>query len=178
MRKSREKNRGPNLRGAYKRTLQMIISRLTAYGEKWKKWCTVNANTQKKKIIPLRYRDRVLLQQERTGKYTINDLLLNEYSRVIAIPGIWMQTWTQQINKKGKKSVIVRSPESVTPTSTPSFGRESPPVRGVRRLLLTLSCKKLWERASVSDGHGVNTLLLFFFVKIRQPTQLCPNAHQ
>ena len=68
------------MRGAYKRTLQMIISRLTAYGEKWKKWCTVNANTQKKKIIPLRFRDRVLLQQERTGKYTINDVLLNEYS--------------------------------------------------------------------------------------------------
>ena len=56
--------------------------------EKWKKWCTVNANTQKKKIIPVRFRDRIILQQERTGKYTINDVLLNEYSRVIAIPGI------------------------------------------------------------------------------------------
>ena len=73
-----EERRRPNLSKAYKRCISMIISRLKAYGGKWKRWCNRNANTQKKKVIPLRYRDRVLIKQDRFGDYVINKLLIDQ----------------------------------------------------------------------------------------------------
>ena len=78
-----QRHQWPNLKKAYKRCLQMIISRVTAYGEKWRKWCKLNRGTSKKSIIPLRCRNRKLIQQDMHGDYKINQELIDEYKSLL-----------------------------------------------------------------------------------------------
>ena len=78
----REEGTLPNLKGAYKRCIRMIISRLTAYGAKWKRWCKINAGTGKKKIIPERFQDRTILKQQKHGNYEIHQELIKEAKKV------------------------------------------------------------------------------------------------
>ena len=79
---SRVDDRPLNLEYAYYRTVQMTITRVKAYGEKWKLWCIKNRNTGLKCLIPLDKRDRTVLYQDLLGDYTISDALLKEFERV------------------------------------------------------------------------------------------------
>ena len=72
----------PKMEEAFKRSLVMNHSRLTAYGEKWLKWVNKNKNTGNKHDIPPRHQDKRVLTQELTGEYEIHTELLQAIERV------------------------------------------------------------------------------------------------
>ena len=57
---------------ALKRLATLITERLTAYGEKWKKWCDTRVHTTKQNTIPIKYQERGIISQDIFGHYTIN----------------------------------------------------------------------------------------------------------
>ena len=71
-----------DLQRAYKRTLQLTISRLRAYGEKWKLWCNKNKHTGLKSIIPVDKRDRTVIEQDMEGDYQLHPILTQEFTRI------------------------------------------------------------------------------------------------
>ena len=71
-----------DLQRAYKRTLQLTISRLRAYGEKWKLWCNKNRHTGLKSIIPVDKRDRTVIEQDMEGDYQLHPILIQEFTRI------------------------------------------------------------------------------------------------
>ena len=79
---SRLENRQQNWKTVYKRLIGMIITRLKAYGLKWYRWHSKRRfnKTQRKKIIPRKHRNKHLITSDATGKYTINNTLLDEYA--------------------------------------------------------------------------------------------------
>ena len=79
---SRVDNRPLNLDYAYKRTLQLCITRLKAYGEKWHLWCRKNMYTELKCIIPVDKRDRTVITQDMLGEYTVDEAFFKEFERV------------------------------------------------------------------------------------------------
>ena len=81
---SRVDNRPLNLEYAYYRTLQMTITRVRAYGEKWRLWCVRNKYTSLKCIIPVDKRDRTVIDQDMLGDYSIAPDLLSEFQKVCA----------------------------------------------------------------------------------------------
>ena len=80
---SRIEDRRQNWRAVFKRLLGMIISRLKAYGLKWYRWHSKRRfnKKQKKKIIPIKYRDRKLITSDAIGNYKINQILITEYAK-------------------------------------------------------------------------------------------------
>ena len=60
----------------------MTITRVKAYGEKWRMWCIKNKNTGLKCIIPLDKRDRVVIDQDMLGEYTVSGMLIKEFERL------------------------------------------------------------------------------------------------
>ena len=60
----------------------MTITRVTAYGEKWKLWCTKNKYTSLKCTIPLDKQDRVVITQDTLGDYQVSSTLLEEFNKV------------------------------------------------------------------------------------------------
>ena len=82
--RSRVEDKPLNLEYAYYRTLQMTITRVTAYGEKWKLWCTKNRYTSLKCTIPLDKQDRVVITQDTLGDFQVSSTLLEEFNKVRA----------------------------------------------------------------------------------------------
>jgi len=82
--KARLEDKRLDLENAYKRTIQMTISRLKAQGVKWYRWYskTRYIQLQKRKPFPKRYRTRILIKTTRTAEFTINEELLKEYDKV------------------------------------------------------------------------------------------------
>ena len=72
---SKIQERPLNLERALLRTFQMIISRLRAYGLRWKRWSIKNSNISQKWIIPESYRDRGLIKQTFDGDFSLNKTL-------------------------------------------------------------------------------------------------------
>ena len=64
-----------NLERALRRTFQMTISRLRAYGLRWKRWSIKNSHTSLRWTIPEPYRDRGLIKQTFDGDFTLNKTL-------------------------------------------------------------------------------------------------------
>ena len=79
---SRVDERPLNLEYAYKRTLQMCITRLRAYGEKWLLWSRKNQHTSMKSVIPENKRDRTVIRQEMLGTYRISQAFFDEHERM------------------------------------------------------------------------------------------------
>ena len=79
---SRVDERSLNLEYAYKRTLQMCITRLRAYGEKWLLWSRKNQNTSMKSVIPENKRDRTVIRQGMLGTYHIAQAFFDEHERM------------------------------------------------------------------------------------------------
>ena len=71
----------PVIKNAYRRTLIMLVTRLTAYGEKWLRWVRKNRETGNKSRIPKRHQDKKLIKQDVDGNYTINPRILAEIER-------------------------------------------------------------------------------------------------
>ena len=64
------------------RCMQLTISRLRAYGEKWKLWCNKNRHTGLKSIIPVDKRDRTVIEQDMEGDYQLHPILIQEFTRI------------------------------------------------------------------------------------------------
>ena len=54
---------------ALKRLATLLAERLTAYGEKWKKWCNTHVHTTKQNTIPIKYQERRIISQDIFGHY-------------------------------------------------------------------------------------------------------------
>ena len=70
-----------DLRKAYARLIDMIVSRLNAYGEKWKQWAVRGAKKRKTHIIPRKHHDKILLECIETGDYWLSGALLAEHEK-------------------------------------------------------------------------------------------------
>ena len=73
------------LKNIYIRTLNMTITRLTYYGEKWLKWVRKNRYTGKKHKIPKQHQNKQIIKQNTSGIYTIHHELYSELKRLKAI---------------------------------------------------------------------------------------------
>ena len=75
-------NTRPNIHRAYQRTLTLLITRLTAYGERWLKWVRKNRETGNKSRIPKKHQNKTLIRQDANGRYTVNPMIFAEWRRV------------------------------------------------------------------------------------------------
>ena len=58
----------------------MIISRVKAYGEKWKLWYNKQRLQTHTRIIDAKYRRQLtLIDQDEEGRYTVADALIKAY---------------------------------------------------------------------------------------------------
>ena len=64
---------------ALRRTFAMLISRVKAYGEKWKLWYNKQRRQTNARIIDEKYRQLVLITQDEEGRYSIADELIKAY---------------------------------------------------------------------------------------------------
>ena len=65
-----------DLERARKRSLVMLHSRATAYGEKWRLWVRRNWHTSNKHIVPERHRKKIFVDSDAEGNYSISAELL------------------------------------------------------------------------------------------------------
>ena len=79
---SRVDQRPIKLAHAYKRTVQMCISRLKAHGEKWLAWVNKNRHTSNKSFIPLKKQNRTVIRQNGEGDYVIHAAFFSEMTRL------------------------------------------------------------------------------------------------
>ena len=69
-----------DLESALKRAVAMIISRLRAYGYKWKQWIAKTKHQRDPGIIPRSKRNKRVMTQEKYGDYTIHPAILQAAS--------------------------------------------------------------------------------------------------
>ena len=63
-------------RNALKRTVAVTISRLRAYGRKWRHWVCAGAYRTIPRMIPPKHRDKQILESTSEGEYGIHEDLL------------------------------------------------------------------------------------------------------
>ena len=63
----------PDLEKALRRTVSMLVGRVKAYGEKWRRWHLRNRHTTKKSVIPLRHRNYKMIEVEEDGTYHVHE---------------------------------------------------------------------------------------------------------
>ena len=73
--RARVEDTEPLLEKALKRTVSMMIGRVKAYGEKWRRWHLRNRNTTRNNIIPLRHRNYKMIEVEQDGTYCVAEEL-------------------------------------------------------------------------------------------------------
>ena len=112
---SRVDERPLNLEYAYKRTLQMCITRLRAYGEKWLLWSRKNQHTSMKSVIPEDKRDRTVIRQEMLGMYHISQAFFDEHTRMRQILAPAAQTADAP-----RRSAAASCSQSPTTTAAPA----------------------------------------------------------
>ena len=76
--RSRDEDTPLDLQNAYARTVHMGVSRLAAYGEKWRSWVITGADRRHPNCIPPKYFDRRWLTMDVHGDYEIDPGLLAE----------------------------------------------------------------------------------------------------
>ena len=74
---ARAEDREPDLKTALKRMVSMLIGRVTAYGEKWRRWFVKQQHQSDPKVIPERHRKYKFIDTEHDGTYVINKKLLD-----------------------------------------------------------------------------------------------------
>ena len=63
---------------AVKRLWAMVHSRCTAYAAKWKRWVDMAHYQRDPRIIPQRYQDKMVLQQDMEGNWVICDAIMQK----------------------------------------------------------------------------------------------------
>ena len=71
-----------NLKTAYENFLRMAFTRVVAYGAKWYRWYSRQRYRAKAKAIPIRFRERKLIDSEATAEYVLAAPLQLEYRRL------------------------------------------------------------------------------------------------
>jgi hypothetical protein len=66
-----------NFDNAYRRVIEMTISRLQAYGTKWRRWYMSIRKTSRAQPFPEKHRTRILMKFEADAKYEVSDKLLD-----------------------------------------------------------------------------------------------------
>ena len=72
-----------NLHKAVKRVVAMLISRVTAYGEKWRRWYLSIQHTSKHKKVAEKFRKFRLITCNEVAEYTINPVLNKIYEELV-----------------------------------------------------------------------------------------------
>ena len=72
---ARAEDREPDLETALKRMVAMLIGRVTAYGEKWRRWFVKQQHQSDPKVIPERHRRYKFIDTEYDGTYIIRGIL-------------------------------------------------------------------------------------------------------
>ena len=80
---ARAEDREPNLEGALVRMVAMLIGRITAYGEKWRRWFVQQQHQSDPKEIPEKHRSYKLITTEADGTYEINQKLLDFHKNLL-----------------------------------------------------------------------------------------------
>ena len=71
-----------DLRKAYQRCIEMIVSRLHAYGETWRRWCEEGVHMSRNRVIPPKHHNKSVLFSEWSGDYCIHCALTDELGYV------------------------------------------------------------------------------------------------
>ena len=66
-----------NFDNAYRRVIEMTISRLQAHGTKWRRWYMPIRKTSRAQPFPEKHRTRILMKFEADAKYEVSDKLLD-----------------------------------------------------------------------------------------------------
>ena len=80
---ARAEDREPNLEGALVRMVAMLIGRITAYGEKWRRWFVKQQHQSDPKEIPKKHRKYKFITTEADGTYEINQKLLDFHKKLL-----------------------------------------------------------------------------------------------
>ena len=72
-----------DLAGAVKRTMAMLLGRVTAHGEKWRRWYLSVLHTSKHKKVAEKYRNYILIKTEMDATYTVNPEIEKYYSELL-----------------------------------------------------------------------------------------------
>ena len=59
-----------------KRLVAMTISGLRAYGGKWQRWVNTATGQKHPRFIPMKHRDKGVMQQDADGSYEISTVLM------------------------------------------------------------------------------------------------------
>lgn len=82
----RADGRKANLTKTLGRFASMLLSRIEAYGLKWRNWSRKNTYSGKPHIVPLKHRNKVLIERGPDGEYTISSKLTDFHTaRQVAI---------------------------------------------------------------------------------------------
>ena len=68
---------------AYERFVRMLYGRVNAHGRQWQIWVRRNQNTSKKQDIPIKHRQRTVIEQWADGRYEIHKKLREELAEVL-----------------------------------------------------------------------------------------------
>ena len=68
-----------NLKTAYESVVRMAFTRVVAYGARWYRWYSRQHYKIKAKSIPIRFRERKLIDSEATAEYSLAALPQLEY---------------------------------------------------------------------------------------------------
>ena len=71
-----------NFESAHKRTIAMTISRLRAYGGRWRRWVAAGQGQYVTRGIAVKHQDKGLLFHTGDGEYTIHQALWDEAERL------------------------------------------------------------------------------------------------
>ena len=71
-----------NLSKAYERVIQLLTSRVKAHASGWERWTWKGRHTSRAHLIPQKYQDNLLFQQEMSGEWYICTTLRSEASRL------------------------------------------------------------------------------------------------
>ena len=80
--KSRIEQKQIDLAKAYKRCIQILISRVKAHASFWERWVHKAIHATRPHLIPEKHRENLLFQQEIMGEWSISNTLLDEAKRI------------------------------------------------------------------------------------------------
>jgi hypothetical protein len=75
--KARLEGGNQNFDNAYRRVIEMTISRLQAHGTKWRRWYMSIRKTSKAQPFPKKHRTRILMKFEADATYEVSSKLLD-----------------------------------------------------------------------------------------------------
>jgi hypothetical protein len=92
-----------NFDNAYRRVIEMTISRLQAYGTKWRRWYMSIRKTSKAQPFPEKHRTRILMKFEADAKHEVSDKLLDIRKKAREDAGIDTGNYYLRLSTKNRR---------------------------------------------------------------------------